>query len=377
MEVNMKNSLHNSLLMKRNKPRNEDIRGAYFRDLTAIIHSMPFRRLKNKTQVIFAPSNDHICTRIEHVLHVSTIAKTICVGLQKKGWTLDSDLALTIGFGHDLGHAPFGHAGEQAINEYFIEKQYQETFLHEINGYRIVEDLCNEGEGLNLTYAVKDGIMFHNGEGMDASLVPDQNIKDLSKIKEKGGLPSTFEGCIVRISDKIAYIGRDLEDAVTSDLIEYDDIPNCVKQKLGTKNGEIIDTLILDVIESSNKNNVICFSDEIYSIFKELREFNYHKIYTHPRIVQYKLLCSKGIKRIINHLEHLYDNFGRNYTRYENSFLRIDRKFGSYLSKMERKYEEENTAPIVRIVDYVSGMTDTYALDCMKQIHIPEPFIFT
>ena len=149
-----------ALLKSRKRRRDEDVRGPYYRDTTAIIHSSPFRRLKHKTQVFFAPSNDHICTRMEHVLHVASIASAICRPLG-----LDSELAWAIGMGHDLGHTPFGHVGERIISK-MSEERGLGKFEHEVNSLRVVDFLADNGKGLNLTYAVRDGIVCHNGESL-------------------------------------------------------------------------------------------------------------------------------------------------------------------------------------------------------------------
>ena len=186
-------------LRSRKREREEDSRGPYYRDTTAIIHSSPFRRLKHKTQVFFAPSNDHICTRMEHVLHVASIASSICRPLG-----LDSELAWAIGMGHDLGHTPFGHVGERIISK-LSEERGLGKFEHEINSLRVVDFLAEHGKGLNLTYAVRDGIISHNGESISMRIRPTFEIKDLSSIKERKGLiPSTYEGVVVRFSDTIA-----------------------------------------------------------------------------------------------------------------------------------------------------------------------------
>ena len=157
MDCNRDSGLEDAL-RGRQRPRREDGRGPYYRDTTAIIHSSPFRRLKHKTQVFFAPSNDHICTRMEHVLHVASIASSICRTLG-----LDTEMAWAIGMGHDLGHTPFGHVGERIISR-MAEERGLGKFEHEVNSLRVVDFLANGGNGLNLTYAVRDGIVCHNGE---------------------------------------------------------------------------------------------------------------------------------------------------------------------------------------------------------------------
>ena len=207
----MKNPLSPEVYKQRKHTFNEDVRGDFFRDQTAIIHCSAFRRMKHKTQVFYAPKNDHICTRIEHVMHVATIAKSICMGLNSNGWELDLEMAFAIGLGHDLGHAPFGHDGESVLNKLMGGNM---AFVHEIHSYRVVEYLANQGQGLNLTYGVKDGIVTHNGEKFEQKLKPDSKLKDLDKVVNRSVLPSSYEGCIVRFADKIAYLGRDIEDAV-------------------------------------------------------------------------------------------------------------------------------------------------------------------
>ncbi len=183
----------------------------YARDENRILHSPPFRRLKHKTQVFMAPNNDHICTRMEHVLHVSSVAMVMgrCLGL-------NLDLISAMAKGHDLGHAPFGHAGEKALDKSLKAYNRKGSFQHEIHGLRVVDYLTNYGHGLNLTYEVRDGIISHCGERFEQELRPDRG-KDLTKlgdIRDRSGYPSTLEGCLVRMADKVAYLGRDLEDAI-------------------------------------------------------------------------------------------------------------------------------------------------------------------
>ena len=236
------NELSPEELRTRRVPRPEDatdLRGHYFRDTTAVVHSYPFRRMKHKTQVFFAPRNDHICTRIEHVMHVATISATICRALN-----LDPDLAWAIGMGHDLGHTPFGHLGEKILSRL----RGVDGFRHEIYSLRVVDHLTNHGRGLNLTYAVRDGIINHCGEKFEQYLEPDHTVKDLSTITRRDRLPSTWEGVAVRMSDKIAYLGRDLEDAMQLGLVTVDDIPARGRRVLGQNNSRIIDTLVNDLI---------------------------------------------------------------------------------------------------------------------------------
>ncbi len=368
-----KNPLPESTYKKRRDPKDYSPRGDYFRDQTAIIHSMPFRRLKHKTQVFFDPENDHVCTRIEHVLHVATIAATICKGLNQRGWELDIELAYAIGLGHDIGHAPFGHAGEKKLNELIGKRS---NFIHEVNSYRVVEHLANEGKGLNLTYAVKDGIICHNGESFEQSLMPSNSENNLEKIKERKFVSCSFEGCIVRFSDKIAYFGRDIEDALIANLIDDRQIPKNVKKHLGERNGDIINKLVVDIIETSQKTDTISFSDEMFAVVKELKDFNYKYIYSHDELKDYVEYCESIISSLFAYLKELYSSNGQEFGAYQKSKRKFDRLFGRYLERMDVLYKMEGYKPSRIVTDYISGMTDGFALECMKEITLPKPIVF-
>lgn len=369
----MRNPLPDDVYLHRKVNRQYDIRGEYFRDQTAIIHSMPFRRLKHKTQVFFTPENDHVCTRIEHVLHVATIGATICKGLNNEGWNLIPDMAYAIGLGHDIGHSPFGHAGETALNRK-LTGDYK--FIHEVNGLRIVDILSNNGLGLNLTYGVRDGIINHNGEILQQSLKPTTKINDLDKIKDRKSIASSYEGCIVRFSDKIAYLGRDIEDALIAGFISDNDIPEKIRSEVGITNGEIIDKLILDIITSSKDGEEIKFSDEMFEKIKILQDFNYQYIYKHDIILNYQNKCQKIIEELFDYLLDLYNTIGLMFGKYSERVIEIDRKFGNYLEKNKNIYEKEGLVPYIIVSDYIAGMTDGYALDCYKQIKIPKSIKF-
>lgn len=377
----MKNLLRIEDLERRTTNKSEDIRGCYYRDETALIHSRPFRRLKHKTQVFFSPDDDHVCTRIEHVLHVASIAKTICKGLKDKlgeGYELDEDLAYSIGLGHDLGHAPFGHAGEDELSRMLDRK-----FYHEINSYRVVEKIANNGKGLNLTYAVKDGIIFHNGERFEQKLSPDENIKNLNEINNRENRPSTWEGCIVRFADKIAYLGRDIEDAIVAGFINESDLPKIIMDTIGANNSDIINYLILDLVHNSSEKE-LSFSNECFDLLLILKEYNYNRIYNHPKIIEYKKYCRRIIFSVYSYLSELYSNNMWEYDFYKNSHMNIDKYFGRYLNNMYTFYEEEKKLNNWKegdlkkqiLSDYISGMTDKFAIDCMKEISIPKPIEF-
>ena len=366
----MNNPLKKTEYFKRTNPKEYPIRGDFFRDQTAIIHSMPFRRLKHKTQVFFSPENDHVCTRIEHVMHVATIGATICKGLNKHGWDLNIEMAFAMGLGHDLGHAPFGHAGETAINRK-LNKDFK--FIHEVNSYRVIQHLANNGKGLNLTYGVKDGIINHNGENFSQYLEPSKKINDLEKIKDRKSLASSYEGIIIRFSDIIAYLGRDIEDAVVAKFITLSDVPEKIRDSIGKSNGDIINSLIIDLIQNSKDSDKIGFSDEMFEKLKILKQFNYKRIYLHPVILEYRKKGEAILEDLFDYLLNQYDNFGQDYDKYREQNSILSEKFGSYLGKMKDFYDKENNIPKQIVTDYIAGMTDNYALEAYKSIKIPKP----
>ena len=370
-------------LERRSVPRADDIRGCYYRDQTAILHSKPFRRLKHKTQVFFSPNDDHICTRIEHVLHVATIAATICRGLNSKGegWQLNEDLAYAISLGHDLGHTPFGHSGEKAIATILGGK---DKFMHEVNSYRVVEKLIDGGRGLNLTYAVKDGIICHNGEKYEQFITPDPTVKDLDAIRTRNFLPSTYEGAIVRFSDKIAYLGRDIEDAMVAGFIGSNDIPQKVRDRIGDTNSNIINFLVNDVVDHSTEA-AIAVSDEAFEMMLELIKFNTQRIYAHPRLKEVETACENIIIALFHHLQKIYGSFDMASGEYVGTPSRtIDTYFVDYMRTMRPFYQQEAAAENLSsedtgkqiVTDYLSGMTDRFAIECMHEISIPQPIFF-
>ena len=370
----IKNPFPDEVYLRRTRPLASDLRGEYFRDQTKIIHSLPFRRLKHKTQVFFAPDNDHICTRIEHVLHVATIAATICRGLNKSGhWDLSEDMAYAIGLGHDIGHAPFGHEGERAINACIAPKK----FLHEINSYRVVEHLANYGEGLNLTFAVKDGIICHCGEDYaNNQLRPGSVPNDLEKITGRTQMPSTYEGCIVRLADKIAYLGRDIEDAIKADLITLQDIPLQVREELGEKNGEVINTLTLDLINHSKDKDYIGFSNEKFELLSQLRRFNYERIYGNEQMRQRKETICKCIENLFEYFHRIFGQYRFDYDAYEKEGKQTAHNFANYMKSMQKVYGQDETKLDEIIADFVAGMTDSYALDVMEDVILPSSIKF-
>lgn len=359
--------LDHESLTRRTRERAEDIRGAYYRDTTAIIHSSPFSRLKHKTQVFFAPANDHICTRMEHVLHVASIASTIC-----KAFGLDTELAWAIGMGHDLGHTPFGHVGERIISSLFQERGLG-SFEHEVNSLRVVRHLSNHGRGLNLTYAVQDGIVSHCGEHFLQRLSPDERVKDLDAIVTRKGLvPATWEGVAVRFSDSIAYLGRDWEDARRLGLLEgCPPLPEDVAEVLGRSNSAIINNLVMDLIENSGSSGM-GFSDRMYQAILEMSSYNYRYIYRSELLEGYTRYFTRLIRLIVGYLDELMEKYGTDRKGYDEERNMLAAGFYAHLMELKDSYLEREGNLDRLVLDYVAGMSDNFALDCANEILKPE-----
>ena len=359
-----KNELPDSILTSRVRSRTGgDVRSPYYRDTTAIIHSSPFRRLKHKTQVFFAPSNDHICTRMEHVLHVASIATAIC-----RAMGLNDEMAWAIGVGHDLGHTPFGHIGEYILSDLMVQKGF-DPFQHEVNGLRVVDFLSH----LNLTYAVRDGIISHCGEHFIRTISPDFNLKDLDSIKSKNGIrPATWEGCVVRFSDQIAYLGRDFEDAARLGIVSWNDVPKICTKVLGSTNGEIINTLVEDIISNSEKEGCIAFSEDVYEAVRMMKDFNYKNIYLSPMLAGYEKYFRRLINLIYDYLSDLLDKYGFDKDLYLKEGNMLSAGFYNYVIEKKDAYLEHD-GNLDRIVfDYISGMSDNFCIDCGNEILKPE-----
>ena len=359
-----KNELPDSVLLSRVKSRKDgDVRSPYYRDTTAILHSSPFRRLKHKTQVFFAPSNDHICTRMEHVLHVASIATAIC-----RAMGLNDELAWAIGVGHDLGHTPFGHIGEYILSDLMVQKGFP-PFEHEVNSLRVVDFLSH----LNLTYAVRDGIVSHCGEHFIRTISPDFRKKDLSSIVTKAGiLPSTWEGCIVRFSDQIAYLGRDFEDAARLGIVRKEEVPKMCLKVLGKTNGEIINTLVEDIIVNSEKEGCIAFSEDVYEAVRLMKDFNYKNIYLSPMLQGYEKYFRRLISLIYEYLTELLEKNGFEKDLYLQEGNMLSAGFYNYVIENKDAYMQHD-GNLDRIVfDYISGMSDEFATHCFEDLFIPK-----
>lgn len=361
------NELDDEVLKRRKHKRATDVRGDYYRDTTAIIHSSPFRRLKHKTQVFFAPSNDHICTRMEHVLHVASIASAICRGLK-----LDTELAWAIGMGHDLGHTPFGHVGEEIIDA-LREKRDLKKFEHELNSLRIIDFLADHGKGLNLTFAVRNGIASHNGEKFVRQMKPIFSDKDPSSFKSrKEATCATWEAAVVRFSDQIAYLGRDYEDAQRLGVIEKDSLPNAIKEVLGKTNAAIINTLVNDLIDNSSVEEGIGFSQNVFDAVVAMKDFNYTKIYKADLLQGYKRYFERLLTLIVEYLESLFNEYQFEQKPYLEERNMLAAAFSDHIIEMKERYLEYDGSYGLIIFDYVSGMSDNFCLDCANEILKPE-----
>lgn len=294
-----------------------DIRTCYQRDRDRIIHCKAFRRLKHKTQVFLAPAGDHYRTRLTHTLEVSQIARTISKALR-----LNEDLTEAIALGHDLGHTPFGHAGEAALNSVCPE-----GFTHYKQSIRVVELLEKKGKGLNLTKEVRNGIVNHRTSGM----------------------PSTLEGKVVRLSDKIAYINHDIDDAIRGRIITEDQLPDIYTGVLGCSKNVRLSTMIHDIITNSMDQPDIIMSNRISEAMTGLRSFMFENVYSNP--------VAKGQeKKAKSMLKSLYEY-------YIDNISALPEEFQMLISNNEKKERV--------VCDYIAGMTDQYSVDKFKELFIP------
>lgn len=301
---------------RQEEPRAEDVRTCYQRDIDRIVHSKAFRRLIHKTQVFLRPEGDHYRTRMTHTLEVSRIASTITRALG-----LNEDLAEAIAMGHDLGHTPFGHAGEAALSGCLGK-----PFCHNEQSLRVVDILERDGMGLNLTHEVRDGILCHTG------------LK----------WPDTMEGQIVRRSDQIAYVNHDIDDAIRAGILSNADIPKQISSLLGHHHSERINALVTDAIRSSREAGCICLSPDMDGALKGLREFMFERVYRNPvakgEESKAKQMLSRLFEYYMEHPEALPADF-----QPQLSFEGMERT----------------------VCDYIAGMTDNYAVDKYTEIFVP------
>ncbi|MFH0919028.1 MAG: HD domain-containing protein [Fibrobacterota bacterium] len=342
----------------------------FARDENRILHSPPFRRLKHKTQVFMSPNNDHICTRMEHVLHVSSIAMVMgrCLGL-------NLDLLSAIAKGHDLGHAPFGHAGEKALDAALKQFNKKGSFYHEVHGLRVVDCLTNYGHGLNLTYEVRDGIISHCGERFEKEIKPERgkNLSRLSEIRDRKHYPFTLEGCLVRMADKVAYLGRDLEDAIEAKLISREDLPADIREELGDSNGKIIGRLVSDIVMNSLGRDSIRVSKEVFALMKKLKDFNYKNIY-YPQ--NYADRISHILQSLFNELiDILIRTHGGKEKGEREKLIRLSPTLAVFFDFTKNINYTPDTEDYEIVTDYIAGMTDNFALRSFNELFMPKSMV--
>ena len=377
-------------LIKREKElyeRNNDIRSEFERDYTRIIHCNGYRRLKHKTQVFFSPENDHICTRIEHVTHVESISYTMA-----KYFGLNEQLTRAIATAHDIGHSPFGHQGEKILSKISIE-DIGESFWHEKNGLEYVdkiellEDNLKNKQNLNLTYAVRDGIISHCGEIDENKLKPREEYINLYDYKNPNEYaPYTWEGCIVKIADKISYLGRDIEDAITLGILDekLDDLYKLLNINTNEviNNTVIINNLIFDLCNNSAIEKGLTFSDKTFEMIKEIKKFNYKNIYLSQRLKPSNRYFETVLTEIYNLLKSTYNEKHtlENIKKMKKYYPEVLNEFEDWLSnywnltrknnlKNEQLFNIENERQYLKaIIYYISGMTDNFAIDTYNKI---------
>ena len=350
-------------------PVRSDIRNPFAHDADRIMHCNAFARYMDKTQVFFQIKNDHIARRSLHIQMVSRIARTLGRFLR-----LNEDLIEAIAIGHDIGHPPFGHAGEDELAKN-LEKNSCGSFTHNAQSVRILDTLEKHGAGLNLTLQVLDGIIGHNGETEFLKLVPekknlnwetlDNNVQKClerprSERIEKQIFPSTMEGCVVRLADLISYLGKDFEDAITLGIIDRNDLPLDIVHTLGSDNRSIIDRLCLDILENSYGQDHIKFSPDIFEALKAMKAFNYSKIYHCDLIKRQRDKFEKMVESLFNcYLDDLSSN---------NTASDI---FKHFIVHHQGKYWASEKLPRM-VADYMAGMTDQYFLKQYELRFVPQ-----
>ena len=360
--------------------RNNFMRSEFERDYTRIIHSTAYRRLKHKTQVFFSPENDHICTRIEHVTHVESISYTIA-----KNLGLNTELTKAIAVAHDVGHSPFGHEGEKILSE-ISNRDLGISFWHEKNGLELVdniellEDTERYKQNLDLTYAVRDGIISHCGEIDENCLKPREEFIDLNDYKFPNQYaPYTWEGCVVKISDKISYLCRDIEDAITLKI--FKDIPG---EEDIINNTNLINNLIYDLCENSSPEKGLCLSENALNLMNRIKAFNYKYIYASNRIKPSTRYFRVVINEIYNLLKSMYDgqntlnklndvsdiypNLCKGFINFITDYYDFDNRENLRL-KNKVLFSIDNEKDFYKaIIYYISGMTDNFAIEIYNEI---------
>ncbi|MDR1314839.1 MAG: HD domain-containing protein, partial [Deltaproteobacteria bacterium] len=354
----------------RRKPLTEkeltDLRPPYAIDCDRILYSRAYSRYIDKTQVFYLLKNDHITHRVLHVQLVSRIARTVG---QKLG--LDPDFLEAASLGHDLGHPPFGHDGESYLSELCREAGVG-GFVHAVMSLRFLEELERGGKGLNLTLGVLDAVLCHDGESDFASLKPDPGGADFAELDARAArrledpssmiAPMTREGCVVRLSDSISYVGRDLEDAILLGIVKRETVPAEVAKVLGTTCGTIVYRLVDDLLKTSlgAEDGLTAFSPEVGAALKTLKDFNRKHIYYNPTVKRDR----DKIKRLFR---IFFETFAEEFSLPEGP---SSPRLKSYLEHMDERYARE-TGPCEKARDFIAGMTDEYFCSTAEELMIP------
>ncbi len=346
-------------------PEKEDIRAPFFRDVDRIIHSLSYTRYSNKTQVFSFSDNDHISRRMVHVQLVSKIARTIGRALG-----LNEDLIEASALGHDIGHTPLGHPGEAMLNRISM-RELGEIFSHNVQSVRNYLFIENKGKGSNLSIQTLDGILCHNGELLTSIYKPLKKTKEeflkeyencyTDKNTLKKLRPMTLEGCVVRLSDIVGYLGRDIEDAIKMKKIKRKDIPENISKVLGSTNKEIVNTIILDILEQSMDKPYIAMSERVFKAVLDLKKFNYEHIYSNANSKEKLDFYEKGMNALFDkYLSDIRNN------QKESDIFEV------FLNDMSQDYLEK-TSDKRMVIDYIAGMTDSYLRKMIeKNVNINE-----
>jgi len=304
----------------RQRPESEDeFRTCFQRDRDRILHSKAFRRLKHKTQVFIAPYGDHYRTRLTHTLEVAQISRTVARALG-----LNEDLVEACALGHDLGHTPFGHLGERVLSDFLGR-----PFVHSEQSLRVVDVLEKDGRGLNLTWEVRDGIRSHSWSQPE---------------------PHTLEAWVVRYCDRIAYLCHDVDDAIRAEMLAIDDLPKVVLKRLGRGYSERIATLVNDLIRSSSEEGRICLSEEAHEAMQSLREFMFERVYLAGEVAKAQGKAQHVLEALLSY-------------------------YSKHPEEIRGQFRLESDPTEIQVADYVSGMTDQYALQEFRRIFIPGSFV--
>lgn len=377
-------------ITKREEPiytREGDLRTPFERDYTRITHCDAYKRLKHKTQVFFSPESEHICTRIEHVTHVESISYTIA-----KNLGLNTELTRAIATAHDIGHSPFGHVGEKILSS-ISEKEYGEIFWHEQNGLHFVdniellEDNTNSLCNLNLTYAVRDGIISHCGEVDENGLKPRKEYIDLNTYSYPNQYaPYTWEGCVVKIADKISYIGRDIQDAIRVGILDskLTKLNSIFKFPDSFNNTYIINYFVSDLCRNSSVEKGLCFSDEVLNVLNSLKLFNYENIYLSPKNLHSSKYFNLVLREIFDLLKSCYDkkHLLENIQKLSTFYPLLSKTFYNFVIKYidlenREKYNLKNKVIYdlndskeycKLVISFISGMSDYFASRIYSEI---------